>query len=519
MSKRTVDIYPKDGIEALMPINTSNAKRLVGVITVALTSTGVLAGLMALEAQPAPPPELASLTDRLENDQPLFMAAYNVPGVAVAVVRDGEPVWSSGYGLASAADGTEMTADTVFQVASISKSLTAWGVMHLVETGQVSLEEPIESYLTRWAFPPSKYGSSGVTVARVLNHTAGLNRVDGYFLPVDQALPTLEESLDGNNGGGQSLRVDLEPGQQFNYSNAGYTLLQLMIEEVTGQGFSDYMQEVILDPLGMTNSTFDADRVEDQATGYYSSGDPLPHYRLTEQAAGGLYSTANDLALLVAASMPGPDGQPVGRGVLTSQSVYTMMTPQDAPDGSMVSFGHLHGHLDSGLTTTGNNGHNTGWITNMVVIPELGEGIVILTNSDIETTGLTLRSWTQWLGVPDTLTTQVSQAALGEASTQLIVLAAVIFLGGIVVFVITAVQASRGRRRWVGLDGSTASRVLVIRGLVTSLAILGLLAFLAWPERLEYVALLPTEATMVLVALVLAVAAVVVRAGTRRASS
>ncbi|MET4637218.1 serine hydrolase domain-containing protein [Mycetocola sp. 2940] len=502
-----------------MLFTSSTAGRLVGVVAVALLSTSVFAGFMPLQALPGSRPALASLTERLDRDQPLFMAAYEIPGVAVAVVRGGERVWSSGYGVASVADRTEMTADTVFQVASISKSLTAWGVMHLVETGQVSLDEPIESYLTRWAFPPSEYDAGGVTVARVLNHTAGLNRVDGYFLPLDQPLPTIEESLDGNNGGGQSLRIALEPGQQFNYSNAGYTLLQLMIEEVTGQRFSDFMQEVILDPLGMTNSTFDPEIVADQATGYYSSGDPLPHYRLTEQAAGGLYSTANDLALFAAASMPGPDGQPVGRGVLTSKSVHTMMAPEEVPDGSMVSFGHLHGHLDSGLTTTGNNGHNIGWITNMVIIPELGEGIVILTNSDTETTGLTLRSWTEWLEVSDTLTTEVSHAALDEASTQLIVIAAVIFLGGIVVFVITAVQASRGRRRWLRLDGSTASRGLLIRGLVTSLAILGLVAFLAWPERLEYVALLPTEATMVLVALVVAVAAVVVRAGTRRASS
>ncbi|MBG6239962.1 CubicO group peptidase (beta-lactamase class C family) [Mycetocola sp. CAN_C7] len=502
-----------------MPINTATARRFVGVVVVAVVTSSALAGPITLEPEPAQPPELASLTDRLDRDQPLFMAAYEVPGVALAVVRDGELQWSGGYGVASVEDGADVDADTVFQVASISKSLTAWGVMHLVETGQVSLDEPIETYLTRWAFPPSAYDSSGVTVARVLNHTAGLNRVDGYPLPVDQPLPSIEESLDGNNGGGQSLRVDMEPGQQFNYANAGYTLLQLMIEEVTGQRFSDYMQEAILDPLGMTNSTFDPDRVSHQATGHYPGGESLPHYRLTEQAAGGLYSTANDLALLVAATMPGPDGEPVGRGVLTSESVHTMLAPQEAPDGSMVSFGHLHGHLDHGFTTTGNNGHNTGWITNMVIIPELGEGIVILTNSDTETTGLTLRSWTQWLGLSDTFTTDVSHAALDELSTIMIVLAALISLGGTVMLVVTTVQASRGRRRWLWHVGSTVSRGLVMRGLVTALAIGGLVVFLAWPERQEYLALLPTEANTVLVAAVLAVAAVVVRAGTRRAGS
>jgi CubicO group peptidase (beta-lactamase class C family) len=488
------------------------------VIVAAVASTSLLAGFALSDETTKPRPELGSLTDRLDHDQPLFMAAYDVPGVAVSVVRDGEPVWSSGYGVASTKDGTTVTGDTVFQVASISKTLTAWGVMHLVETGEISLDAPIESYLTRWAFPPSQYESSGVTVARLLNHTAGLNRVDGYFLPLDQPLPSIEESLDGNNGGGQSLRVALEPGQQFNYSNGGYTLLQLMIEEVTGERFSDYMQATILDPLGMTNSTFDPDRVTEQATGYYSGGEALPHYRLTEQAAGGLYSTANDLALLLAAGMPGPNGQAVGRGVLTRESVATMMAPQMVPDGWMVSFGHLHGHLGDGLTTTGNNGHNLGWITNMVVIPELNEGIVILTNSNNETTGLTLRSWTQWLDVPDTFTTQMSQGALNDASTLLVVVAGVVFLGILVALLIIGAQFSAGSRRWLWqAQRPTASR-LMIRSLVGGLAVAGLVAFLTWPERLVDTALLPTEAAMVLVAVVLAVITALVGAGTRRAS-
>lgn len=501
-----------------MPIKTSTSRRFGAALAAAFVATSGLTGFMPLQTQPDERPELASLTDRFDRDQPLFMAAYDVPGVAVAVVRDGEPVWSGGYGVASVRDGTAVNAETVFQVASISKSLTAWGVMRLVESRQILLDAPIESYLTRWAFPPSAFDSRGATVARVLNHTAGLNRVDYYPLPGDQPLPTIEQSLDGNNGGGQSLRVDMEPSRQYNYSNAGYTLLQLMIEEVSGQRFSDYMQESILEPLGMTSSTFDPDKVTDQATGYYSSGDPLPHYRLTEQAAGGLYSTANDLALFAAAGMPGRDGQPVGRGVLTSESVRTMMTPEHVPDGSTVSFGHLNDNLDNGITTTGNNGHNTGWITNMVIIPEMGEGIIILTNSDTETTGLTLRSWTQWLGVSDTFTTQMSHAALDEMSTIMIVIAAIASLGGIIVFVVTGVQASRRNLRWLWHPGSSGSRRLVIRGLVATLAIGGLAAFLAWPERVEIMALLPTEAAIVQGAVVLAVAAVVLRTGTRRVS-
>jgi CubicO group peptidase (beta-lactamase class C family) len=496
-------------------MNIRPAIRLTAVLTLAAVASGTVAGFARPGAPSNTGPELPALSERLDRDVPLILEAYNVPGVAIAVVRDGQTVWSGGYGVASL-DGTPMSGDTVFQVASISKTLTAWGVMHLVETGRVSLDAPVEDYLTRWEFPPSAYDPRDVTVARVLNHTAGLNRVDGYPLPAGEALPLLEESLGGDNGGGQSLRIDLEPGRQFNYSNGGYTLLQLMIEEVTGQPFAAYMQEAILDPLGMTNSTFDPDRVPGQATGHYPGGEPVQHYRLTEQAAGGLYSTANDLALLLAASVTS-DGHAAGGGVLSAESVETMVARRDVPDGSMVSLGYLIDHLAGGLTTTGNNGRNVGFITNMVMIPELGEGIVILTNSYTESTGLTLRSWTQWLGVSDTATTQNALGDLEETSTIMLGIAGVVFGGGLAVIIITLVQAGRGKRRWLWRAESTSRRLLIRAGIVV-IAVVGLGAFLLWPERQLYVTLLPAEATTVLVAVVLAVAAVALRASTRRGS-
>lgn len=488
--------------------------RGVVIVGVGLLSTVALAASTLPSAGARP--ELGALIDRLDGDVPLILSAYDVPGMTVAVVRDGATAWSAGYGVASA-DGTEMTPDTVFQVASISKTLTAWGVMHLVETGAVDLDAPIESYLTRWALPPSAFDSSDVTVARVLSHTAGLNRIDQYPLPGDRPLPTIEESLDGDNGGGQSLRIAVEPGQQFLYSSGGYTLLQLMIEEVTGQRFSDYMQDVVLDPLGMTRSTFDPERVSSQATGHYPTGQPVPRYRVTDQASGGLYSTVLDLARFLSASVPGPDGEAVGRGVLTSASVEVMMLRRDVPDGSVVSLGYLNDHLQEGITTTGNNGRNVGWITNMVMIPELGEGIVILTNSYTESTGMTLRSWTQWLGVSSTATTQRAEGDTAELQAIMLGGAATIFAGVLAVVIVTAVQAARGRRRWVWHAGASTPRRLVTRGAIAAVAIGGLLAFLAWPERLEYVLLLPLEAGTVLVAVVLAVLAVAVRVGTRKA--
>src|SRR5512147_1645928 len=172
--------------------------------------------------------------DKFDQLLPQLMEQYKVPGVAVSLVQ-GEAVWSKGYGLADKKQSVPVTADTVFQAASISKAVTSWGVMRLVENGQLELDAPVEQYLTRWHLPPSNYDPSGVTIRRLLSHSAGLS-VGGYpGLSPDLKLPSLEESLSGNNGGAGEVRIVLEPGTQFSYSGGGFTLLQLIIEEVTGE--------------------------------------------------------------------------------------------------------------------------------------------------------------------------------------------------------------------------------------------------------------------------------------------
>jgi CubicO group peptidase (beta-lactamase class C family) len=163
------------------------------------------------------------------------MEKYRVPGTAASLVRNGEVVWSEGYGLADRDRGVPVTADTVFQVASISKAVTSWGVMRLVESGQLELDAPVEQYLTRWHLPPSNYDASGVTIRRLLSHSAGLSVMGYPGLRPEIQLPSLEESLSGNNGGAGEVRIIMEPGTQFSYSGGGFTLLQLIIEEVTGE--------------------------------------------------------------------------------------------------------------------------------------------------------------------------------------------------------------------------------------------------------------------------------------------
>ncbi len=345
----------------------------------------------SVDATPTPAAEptadLASrVADRVEQMMPQWLADSRVPGAAVALVVDGEVAWAQGYGLADRDRNVPVTADTVFQVASISKSVTAWGVMRLVERGILDLDAPVEEYLTRWHLPPSDYDASGVTIRRLLSHTAGLS-VHGYpGYPPDQPLPSLEDSLSGHNRGAGAVRIAMDPGAQWGYSGGGYTLLQLVVEEVTGEAFSAYMQREVLDPLGMAHSSFEwrADLRPETAVAYSESGSALPNFLFTEQAAAGLYTTAPDLALFVAAAMPGPDGEPAGRGVLSPDTLTLMLTPavQLSDQGDAWGLGYILLALTDGSVRIGHGGSNAGWQAYSAAVPAWGEGIVVLTNSD-----------------------------------------------------------------------------------------------------------------------------------------
>jgi CubicO group peptidase (beta-lactamase class C family) len=320
------------------------------------------------------------LAKKLDRIAPQLLEKYKVPGVAMGLVWDGEVVWSAGYGLADKERGVPVTGDTVFQVASISKAVTSWGVMKLVEDGQLELDAPVEQYLTRWHLPLSNFDPSGVTIRRLLSHSAGLS-VEGYpGLPPDVQLPSLEESLSGNNGGAGEVRITMQPGAQFSYSGGGYTLLQLIIEEVTGEAFITFMQREVLDPLGMFHSSFEwrADLRPATAVAYSETGAPLPNYLFTEKAPAGLYTTAPDLARFVAAEMPGPRGEPAGRGVLSPDTLTLMFNPVIQPWG----LGQSISTLPDGSKLIQHAGSNYGWKAVIIANPKWGKGFVILTNSD-----------------------------------------------------------------------------------------------------------------------------------------
>ncbi len=237
------------------------------------------------------------------------------------------------YAVHARSVGNPVDDDTVFQTASLSKWITAWGVMALVEQGKLDLDAPVSSYITRWTLPPSKFDNSQVTVRRLLSHTAGLTDGLGYagFAP-NATVPSLEETLraaDADDGVNGTIAVGYEPGSEWRYSGGGYAILQLVIEEVSGESFEAYMQRVVLKPLGMLRTTFSWAPGEGSrlATFYDVDSKPTPHFRYSVAAAASLYTSVADLTRFVQANVPGPKGEPTGRGVLTQATIDEMRRP------------------------------------------------------------------------------------------------------------------------------------------------------------------------------------------------
>jgi CubicO group peptidase (beta-lactamase class C family) len=403
------------------------------------TGVVVLVGGVAAPGVSAAPPaaELDSFIGQLDREHQDWLTAGRVPGAAIAMVRDGRTVWVSGYGQADPARGAPVKPDTVFQVGSISKPVTAWGVLRLVDKGLLDLDAPVESYLTRWHLPASPYDADGVTIRRLLTHSAGLN-LHGYkdTLPTDR-LPSLEESLDGK-GKAEAVTIAMKPGSRYRYSGGGYTIIQLIIEEVTGEPFAAYMRREVLDPLGMTSSSFGprADLRPATAVGHNADGQPQPHYLYAELAAAGLYTTAGDLARFAAAAMTGPQGQAPGRGVLSADIVAEMLTPVALPIESLaadvtraprhVTVGLGYAIENEAFTTAmvWHDGDNTGWGAVFATLPERGEAIVILANASPAATfrDLVLDAWSNWLGIRPAETSSTPQPNQSTTNTTVLAL-------------------------------------------------------------------------------------------------
>jgi CubicO group peptidase (beta-lactamase class C family) len=390
------------------------------------------------------------------------MQELHVPGAGLVLIDHSEVIWTKGYGVADKTTGTPVTQETVFQAASISKSVTAWGIMRLVQEGKLSLDAPVERYLTRWHLPSSSFDNSGVTIRRLLSHTAGLS-VPGYLgIAPGNPLPTLEQSLSGEAGAAGNVRVEMPPGSKFSYSGGGYAVLQLVIEEVTHDTFASYMRHEVLQPLGMRRSSFEwAPEIQaSTAAAYDQFGNRLPNFLYIEKAAAGLYTTAADLAEFVSAGMTGPNGEVAGRGVLTRETLLQMVSPAPATKGQ-YGLGFDIQKLPGGLRMVYHPGSNRGWAGMIAELPERRQGLVLLMNGD----------------GGDILATQV---VFGFAAESLYrpILWATLCLGALLILLIGGIcwQVRHGQREWTWKTKWSWFRI----GCIAALALFALTWWRLW---------------------------------------
>jgi CubicO group peptidase (beta-lactamase class C family) len=298
--------------------------------------------------------------------------------------------------------GAPVDADTLFHVASVSKWITACAVLTLVESRQLDLDAPVGTYLRRWSLPAGEHDATQVTVRRLLSHTAGLTDGLGYAgfppgTPVQSLEASLTRAADASPGADGRVRVGEAPGSGWRYSGGGYALLQLVVEDVTGEPFADYVRRAVFQPLGMSRSTFVlAPGTANVATIHDRDGSPLPHRRFTALAAAALYTTAADLTRFLQAQAP--DAKATSR-VLRPETWHAMRAPHAALMGADIwGLGTmLYVPNARGGFIVGHDGSDEP-ATNAAVRldPDTGDGIIVLQTGDPLLATTIAGEWTFW---------------------------------------------------------------------------------------------------------------------------
>lgn len=327
------------------------------------------------------------------------MDRYEVHGVSLAVAYGDRIAWARGYGHAH--DLVPVGPRTLFQACSISKPVTAAAALRLADRGVLDLDRDVNDYLKTWRIPDTKLTrSQPVTVRLLMGHRAGIG-VHGFpGYAADARLPTLTEILDGlppantprgdcwpkgdgsvKCGPAQAIRVETEPGGRVQYSGGGYTILQQLLIDVTGEMFPVLMRRLVLDPCGMRDSDYlqplPPSRAAAAAHAHYDDGTPVPGswHVYPELAAAGLWTTPVDLLRFAIEIQRAHAGRP---GALMRQATAAaMLTPQVGAAGYGMGF-----HILRGGIRFQHAGGNLGFKCLLVADTVGGRGFAVMTNGD-----------------------------------------------------------------------------------------------------------------------------------------
>ncbi len=310
------------------------------------------------------------------------MKHFKVPGVSIAVIENGKIGWARGYGVRDVDTNTPVNAETVFQAASISKPVSAVAMLQHVDAGKLNLDEDINQKLTSWHVPENEFTvKEKVTLRRIVTHRAGLTTSGFPGYAVGEPIPSVVQILDGiKPANTEAVRVEAVPQSRTRYSGGGFTVMQQLMLDVGGKPFPKQLDEMVLQPIGMTRSAFVQPLTGPLAANASSAHDngkvvASKFHIYPELAAAGLWTTPTDLARFAIEIQRAAAGK--SSRVLTQKTAQQMLTLQSGDwglgirlEGKALQQRFLH------------SGSNQGFNCLMLAFKDTGAGVVIMTNAN-----------------------------------------------------------------------------------------------------------------------------------------
>lgn len=315
------------------------------------------------------------------------MEHYNVPGLSITLINQGQISGTYDYGLLEVKSDKKVNKDSIFSACSISKFLTGMLVMKLTEQGLLDLDEDVNKRLVLWKVPQNDLTrNKKVTLRNLLSHQSGISDPENSFseLNLITEIPSMVELLEGKTPYCNPIKVTYEPESEFHYSDAGFCIIQQLIEDVTERPFHRNMNKLIFEPLRMNNSRLNTTMLEmeqkDFSCGHNKNGElvdgkyPIYPY----PAASGLWTTSLDLAKVVLELINAVKGD--SKVGIPASIVKEMISPQRSKN--WTGLGVFLEGSEKELEVT-SLGWGVGFQCMMVAFPYLEKGAVIMTNAEL----------------------------------------------------------------------------------------------------------------------------------------
>ncbi len=355
------------------------------LLIVAWMASGTLLSQASPPAQPVPPAVQYATGPIDDAEMAALLKQFNVPGVSIAVIKDFKIDWAKGYGVADTETGMRVTTDTLFQAASMSKPVAAMVSMRAVQDGRFTLDQDVNTILKSWQLPGGEFTKDrSVTPRSLMSHTSGTG--DGFGFPgyaPGAPLPTMRQLLDGQPPSNRrAVRLERAPMVGYKYSGGAVQIQELALTDIVGKPFVEIARDWVLNPIGMTNSTFEqplpAAREAHAARAHdpkgVRAGDPWHVY--PEHAAAGLWTTPTDTAKLLIEVQLTLERR--STKVLSRAMMLEMVTPVGV---GPFAVGFSVEKAGEGWYF-GHGGSNWGFRGDMMAHRIKGYGVVIMTNGD-----------------------------------------------------------------------------------------------------------------------------------------